>query len=119
MTRKRAPEQTELIDRIRALLADERSVREVSMFGGRCFMVNDKMVVSAGKDGGLLVRVRADKHASLLSRPGATQAEMGTGRSMGPGWITVAPAAIADEDQLSYWLDIGLEHNRVITRPRQ
>ena len=119
MTGKRAPEQTELIDRIRALLADERSVREVSMFGGRCFMVNDKIVVSAGKDGGLLVRVRTDEHDSLLSRPGAAQAEMGAGRSMGPGWITVAATAIADEEQLSYWLDVGHEHNRAITRPRQ
>ena len=57
------PEQTVLVERVRALIADEPVVREVSMFGGRSVMVNEKMIVSARKDGGLLVRVDADQHA--------------------------------------------------------
>lgn len=52
--------QALLIARLRALLADEPVTREVSMFGGRSFMVNETMIVSALKDGGLLVRVAAD-----------------------------------------------------------
>ena len=56
------PEQVDLIERLRALLADEPVVREVSMFGGRTFMVNEKMMVSALKDGSLLVRFNADQH---------------------------------------------------------
>ena len=39
-------QQADLIERIRPLLADEPLTREVSMFGGRAFMVNDKMVTS-------------------------------------------------------------------------
>src|SRR5690554_3291062 len=85
-----------LVDRLRIVLAAEPSLREVSMFGGTSIMVNEKMVVSALKDGGLLVRVAADRHEELLGRPGARQAEMGAGRQMGPGWIEVAPDAIAD-----------------------
>ncbi len=77
------PEQTDLIERVRALIADETAMREMSMFGGRSVMVNEKMIVSAGKGGGLLVRVNADRHDELLSRPGAMQAEMGPGRDMG------------------------------------
>jgi TfoX/Sxy family transcriptional regulator of competence genes len=112
VSHKAASQQSELVERIRALLADEPSLREVSMFGGRSFMVNDKMVASARKDGDLLVRVASDQHAALASRPGAAQAQMGAGRDMGPGWIAVASASVADDEDLSFWLGAALEHNR-------
>jgi len=46
----------ELVDRVRDALAAQPSVREVKMFGGLSFMVNEKMVVSVRGGGGLLVR---------------------------------------------------------------
>lgn len=46
----------ELVDRIRDALAAYPSVREVKMFGGLSFMVNQKMVVYVRSDGDLLVR---------------------------------------------------------------
>lgn len=104
-----------LSKRLNTLLFDELSSREVSMFGGRAFMVNEKMVVSALKNGNLLVRVDAEKHDELLLKPGATQAEMGSGRSMGRGWIEVQADAITDAESLSWWVDIALEYNRLIT----
>ncbi len=110
------PEQNALVERLRELLTGEAVLREVSMFGGRAFMVNEKMVVSAGKDGSLLVRVSTDQHEQLLGGPGATQAEMGTGRDMGPGWIDVNAVAIQDDKTLIYWLDVAMEYNRVLTR---
>ena len=109
-------QQADLVERLRTLLAEAPSTREVSMFGGRSFMVNDKMVVSALKDGDLLVRVDAGRHDELLRHPGATQAEMGRGRIMGPGWINLSAASIAGDEDLSFWLGVGLEHNRVSTR---
>lgn len=111
-------QQTDLIERLRAQFAEEPSTREVSMFGGRSFMVNDKMVVSAFKRGDLLVRVDAERHDALTRQPGATQAEMGAGRSMGPGWIAVSAAAIAGDDGLSFWLDAAMDYNRVVTQQR-
>lgn len=105
-------QQADLIERLRGLLAEEPSMREVSMFGGRSFMVNDKMVVSALKGGDLLIRVATHQHAELTSRPGAAQAEMGAGRDMGRGWITVSAAAIASDTDLSRWLGVALDHNR-------
>ena len=104
--------QSALAERLRALIADEPVQREVSMFGGRSFMVNEKMIVSAGKDGSLLVRVAAEDHDRLLEQPGAEQAEMGTGRTMGPGWITVAADHLVDEASLALWLSIALSCNR-------
>ena len=109
------PEQHHLVQRVRALVDDEPDVREVSMFGGRAIMVNDKMIVSAGKSGDLLVRADAERHEALLDEPGATQAQMGAGRDMGPGWITVAPEAIADDDRLTFWVDVAMHHNRATT----
>ena len=109
------PEQHHLVQRVRALVDNEPDVREVSMFGGRAIMVNDKMIVSAGKTGDLLVRVAADRHETLLGEPGAQQAQMGAGREMGAGWITVAPEAIADDERLAFWVDVARDHNRTLT----
>lgn len=108
-------DQTVLIERVRALIAEEPAVREVSMFGGRSVMVNDKMIVSALKDGRLLVRVDADHQDELLSRPGAVQAQMGPGRTMGPGWIAVAADSISDDDHLASWIRIAMDYNRAVT----
>ena len=109
------PEQQALIQRIQSLVTDQSDVREVSMFGGRAIMVNDKMIVSAGRSGDLLVHVAADRHETLLGEPGAEQAHMGAGRVMGPGWITVAPEAIADDGRLAFWVDVAMPHNRAVT----
>ncbi|MDT0157808.1 TfoX/Sxy family protein [Microbacterium sp. ARD32] len=108
------PSQEELVERIRELIADQPVQREVSMFGGRCIMINDKMIVGAQKDGGLLVRVDAEQHDELVLRSGARQATMGPGREMGPGWITV-DAEELDADQLASWIDVALDYNAVVT----
>lgn len=109
------PEQKNLVERLRTLLTHEAIVREVSMFGGRSIMVNEKMIVSALKDGGLLVRVDADQHDELLRQPGAAQAVMGPGRDMGPGWIEVTAATIGDDEALKSWVDTAMAFNRVVT----
>ena len=109
------PEQHRLVQRVRTLVDDGPDVREVSMFGGRAIMVNDKMIVSAGRTGDLLVRADAERHEALLAEPGAAQAQMGAGRDMGPGWITIAPEAITDDERLAFWVDVARDHNRTLT----
>ena len=109
------PEQAELLARVRALIADEETVRVVSMFGGRAVMVDERMLVSVQKDGTLLARVDAERHGELLTRPGAAQAQMGAGRSMGPGWIQVAAPALAEDEGLEAWIAIAREHHRAAT----
>lgn len=112
------PEQHHLVERVRALVDDEPDVREVSMFGGRAIMVSDKMIVSAGRSGDLLVRVATDRQETLLREPGAEQAQMGAGRVMGPGWVTVTPEAIANDGRLAFWVDVAMHHNRAVTSKR-
>lgn len=110
--------QAELTERVRALLAGRPSTREIAMFGGRSFMVNDKLTVCTLKGGGLLVRVPPERHAELTGRPGAGQAEMGAGRTMGPGWVEVAAGSVGDDAELSFWLGVALEHNHRLTGTR-
>jgi len=114
MTGTTSPRQADVVARLRALLVGE-PVRELSMFGGLSFMVGDKMLANVRKDGDLLLRVDADRHDELVAHPGAAQAEMGPGRQMGPGWITVSSAAVADDEGLTFWTDVALQHNRSAT----
>lgn len=107
-------DQAALVERVRTLLADERSTREVPMFGGPAFMVNDKMIASALRDGDLLVRVAPARDGELIEIPGASPAEMGVGRVMGPGWLSVSADSIAGDDRLSIWIEAALEHNQSV-----
>ncbi|MFT4201300.1 TfoX/Sxy family protein [Gordonia sp. (in: high G+C Gram-positive bacteria)] len=104
-----------LVERLREHLAEEPVTREVAMFGGRAFMVNEKMAVCALKGGGLLVRIDAQEHDALARRPGAGPMAMGPERVMGPGWIAVDAEAIDDGEALQSWLERALEYNRAVT----
>ena len=104
-----AAEREALAERIRAALPQDRPVREVSMFGGLSFMVDDAMAVVAGRDGELLVPVDPARNGELLGVLGAKPAVMGADRPMGPGWLAVSPDGVADDGQLAFWLRVGLE----------
>jgi TfoX/Sxy family transcriptional regulator of competence genes len=92
-------------------------MREVRMFGGLSFMVNEKLVVAVAGAGDLLVRIDPTQHEELTALPGAGQAEMGAGRGMGPGWVSVSAASIEAEDNLAFWIDAAMQYNaRVAAR---
>jgi hypothetical protein len=97
-----------LVDRVRAALVDESSLREVRMFGSLAFMVDGQMLVAVGRGDTLLVRVDPRRNGDLLARPGVRPAEMGAGRPMGPGWLHVA-ADVTAGDGLSFWIAAARE----------
>ena len=68
--------QKDLVERVRDALR-ARNPREVSMFGGVSFMVEDRMVVAARREGTLLLRIDPTDAEDLLARPGAHPALMG------------------------------------------
>ena len=74
----------ELADRVRQALAGRAPVREVRMFGGLAFMVDERMVVCVRSDRDLLVRADPERADELLALPGARSAEMGAGSPDGP-----------------------------------
>ena len=108
----------ELANRIRGAVPRGRNVREVKMFGGLAFMVDEKMVACvSGGGGALLVRVSRSRDAEYLERAGARRAEMG-GRSMGEGWIAVDEEALTEDGELRSWIDAVLQCNAELTAER-
>jgi len=81
----------ELAANVRAALAGIANVREVRMFGGIGFMLNDNMIAATSKRG-LLVRVGREQQHVALSRPGARTTEK-RGRVM-EGYVYVVPSAL-------------------------
>jgi hypothetical protein len=112
MERAMTAQRDALAGRVRALVPPGRSVREVSMFGGLSFMVDDALVVAAGRDGDLLVRTDPARHDELLEVRGAKPAVMGADRPMGPGWIAVGDDGLTTDEQITFWIDVGLAARR-------
>jgi TfoX/Sxy family transcriptional regulator of competence genes len=107
------PYNAEVAARVRSVLSDRDNVREVKMFGGLAFMVDERMVVCvSGGRGALLVRVAPERDAEYLKKVGAERAEMGKGRSMGEGWITIDEEALEKDEDLQYWMDAALAFQR-------
>lgn len=93
-------------DRIRKLLARQKSLAERKMFGGLAFMVNGHMAVGVNADN-LMVRVGPDAHADALAQPHARPMDF-TGRPM-KGFVFVDPPGYADDKSLSTWVDRGVQ----------
>ena len=86
------------------------AIREVSMFGGRSFMVNDRLTLGSQLSG-LLVRIDPARAEELRAAPGAEEAVMGNGRRMGTNWIRVDISALDTDEALDFWVDVALEFN--------
>lgn len=97
-----------LAQRIRDLTTAHAVVRETLMFGGLAFMVDERLAVSAGRGGDLLVRTNPEDYDALLQR-GGSPARMGTDRPMGRGWLTVPARRLQDDAELEYWVKVGID----------
>jgi TfoX/Sxy family transcriptional regulator of competence genes len=94
-----------LLERIRALLADQPGVVERRMFGGVCFMVNGRMCCGTTKTA-FLVRVGKLAFAEAVREPHARPMQMG-GR-VSNATVLVDPAGYASKAALARWLKRGL-----------
>jgi TfoX N-terminal domain len=99
-----------LADRVRDAVHGEPGLSEKRMFGGLAFMLRGNMAVSASSRGGLMVRVDPTRTESLTSRPHVSRFEM-RGRAM-DGWLHVDVEALAEDEDLRRWVDVGLEYAR-------
>jgi hypothetical protein len=103
----------ELADRIRESLSGH-AVREVGMFGGLAFLVNEKMIATADKQGDLMVRCAPARVDALLGRDGAHWPVM-RGRRMSKGWIVVQSDRLESDEILTSWIQEALDYNRQVT----
>jgi TfoX/Sxy family transcriptional regulator of competence genes len=98
-----------LADRTRELIALPRlKVEEKKMFGGLCFMVDDKMCLGIIKDE-LMVRLDPALNEEVLEMEGCRPMDF-SGKSM-TGFVFVTPEAVDTEAKLKYWTDLALEYN--------
>ena len=106
----------DLAVRIRDLIGPDPDLTEKKMFGGLAFLIRGHMAISASGQGGVLVHVDPGRSAGLVATTRAATAVM-QGREM-PGWLRVRSEDVASDDDLSRWVDIGVEHARSLP-PKQ
>ena len=100
-----------LADRVRELIAvTHKKILEKRMFGGLCFMVNDKMCVGVEQER-LMVRLDPLKYEEALEQEGARPMDF-TGKVM-KGYIFVDIEALNTKKKLEYWLKLALEYNKI------
>ncbi len=78
------------------------------MFGGICFMIDDKMCVGVVKDN-LMVRSNPDDGEKLLQKPGAAPMDF-TGKRM-KGFLFINDEGWDADNDLAFWVDVCLAYN--------
>ncbi len=98
-----------LTERIRLQLNFKRiQFAEKKMFGGMCFMVDDKMCIGVHEER-LVARVNPVDETTALMRAGCKPMDF-TGRPM-KGYLFVYPEGTDLDDDLEYYLDLALAFN--------
>ena len=99
-----------LADRIREAIVDQQNVIEKYMFGGVCFMVNDKMCIGVIKDD-MMIRIDPTLEEEVLSKNGCRVMDFQT-RPM-KGYFYVDEEGMKTKKDFDYWIDLCLAFNKV------
>ena len=100
-----------LADRTREIIVcTHKNVEEKKMFGGLCFMVNDKMCVGVEKER-LMVRLDPALFDEVLEKEGCKPMDF-TGRIM-KGYVFVDIEALNTKKKLEYWIKLALDYNKI------
>jgi TfoX/Sxy family transcriptional regulator of competence genes len=100
----------QLADRTREIIAaTHTNVVEKKMFGGLCFMVNDKMCVGVEQHR-LMVRLDPEKYEEVIEMEGCKPMDF-TGKIM-KGYVFVDLEALNTHKKLDYWIQLALEFNK-------
>ena len=99
-----------LADRTREIISlTHKKVIEKKMFGGLCFMVNDKMCVGVEQER-LMVRLDPARYDEVIEKEGCKPMDF-TGKVM-KGFVFVDLDALNTNKKLNYWIDLALEYNK-------
>jgi TfoX/Sxy family transcriptional regulator of competence genes len=100
-----------IADRTREIIAaTQKDVVEKTMFGGLCFMVNDKMCVGVEKER-LMVRLHPEKYEEVMEKEGCQPMDF-TGKVM-KGYVFVDADVLTTKKKLEYWVNLALEYNKI------
>lgn len=99
-----------LADRVREIIAATHDrVEEKKMFGGLCFMVNDKMCLGVEQER-IMVRLDPEVYEAALEKDGCTPMDF-TGKVM-KGYVFVDAAVLNTNKRLDYWVQLALDFNK-------
>ena len=100
-----------LADRVREIISlTHTNIEEKKMFGGLCFMVNDKMCVGV-ETTRLMVRLDPAKYDEVIENEGCEPMNF-TGKVM-KGYVFVDIDALNTKKKLEYWLNLALQYNTI------
>lgn len=98
-----------LNNRIREKLMHLPNVVEKYMFGGVCYMVNDKMCVGIIKDA-MMCRIDPNIYEQALEKPGCEIMQF-TGKPM-KGYVLINDEGMRNEADFDYWIQQCLDFNK-------
>lgn len=99
-----------LADRVRELISETHDIsEEKKMFGGLCFMVNDKMCLGVESER-IMVRLDPEKYDEVMEKEGAALMDF-TGKIM-KGYVFVDNEFLKTKKKLNYWVQLALEYNQ-------
>lgn len=100
-----------IADRVREIIAaTHKNIEEKKMFGGLCFMVNDKMCVGVEQER-LMLRIGPDVFEEALEKDGCVPMDF-TGKVM-KGYVFVSKDVLNTKKQLLYWVNLALDYNKI------
>ena len=100
-----------LAQRVRDIMIDEPGLVEKKMFGGVGFMLDGNMACGVNKED-LIVRVGPENYGQAVIQPHTRPFDI-TGRPM-KGWVMVAPAGVAADEDLQGWVHRGINFARTL-----
>lgn len=100
-----------IADHVRDLIAlTHKNVIEKAMFGGLCFMVNDKMCVGVEKER-LMMRLDPAVYDEVMVKEGCRPMDF-TGKVM-KGYVFVDADVLTTKKKLAYWIQLALDYNKI------
>ncbi len=102
------PYDIKLSNRIREALEPVKNVKEKEMFGGVCFMVNDRMCVGVVKDE-MMCRIDPAVYGGSLEKNGCREMIF-TGRPM-KGYVFISDEGMRSKKEFEYWISLCLDFN--------
>lgn len=107
----------ELANRTREIISlTQNNVEEKKMFGGICFMVNDKMCLGVVKES-LLVRLDPAKSDEVIENEGCGPMNF-TGKNM-KGFVFVDSYVLNTKQKLEYWINLAMDFNKIAKKSKK
>jgi len=108
MSKARNQINEHLLNRIRETLIELDDIKEKPMFGGVCFMVNNKMCICVREDR-IMCRVGPDNYEMCLEEIGCEPMVHG-GRTM-KGYVFVDEEGYKKQKDFNRWIKLSLDYN--------